>query len=70
MHEAHITKSHYEINSKDQGSLVFVEKGKKAQGKCAESKKGHDKNNVVLAFRSNSTHKEKNITVKKMHLYQ
>lgn len=69
MHEAQIMKSAYRISSKDQLSLVSVGKGKKAQGKCAEPrKKGHDKNNAVLALTNNSSSKEKSITAKKMHL--
>ena len=71
MHEAQIMKSAYRISSKDQLSLVCVGKGKKAQGKCAEPrKKGHDKNNAVLALTNNSSSKEKSTTAKKMHLAQ
>lgn len=59
MHEAQTVKSHYEINSSDQESLVFVGR-EETYGRIVQSpEKGHDKNNIVLVLRSNSSRKEK-----------
>lgn len=70
MHEAHMTKSHYEINSKDQGSLVFVEKERKPRGNVQSPKKVMIKITLCLHLGVILLIKEKNITVTIMHLYQ
>lgn len=44
---------------KTKGPLYLRRRERKLRGNVQSPEKGHDKNNVVLAFRSNSSHKEK-----------
>ena len=68
MHEAQTMESAYRISSQDQSLLVFVGKRKKESKEVCRV--GHDKNNVVLALTNNFSCREKNITMKKVHLIQ